>query len=91
MTENASDKGPTDEMIDRCVDEIESALEDFADEHRAVTDDVLDTAVYTLAVQRGVDSGMEKEQFLAILDEMFVESREMGALEDRMSLTRGEA
>ena len=90
MTSDASDKGEQEEMVDRCVDEIETALEDFADEWSA-DDEEVDTAVYTCAVQRAVDSGIEKEHFLAMLDEMFEESREMGELEDRMSLTRGEA
>ncbi len=90
MSSDASDKGAEEEMVDRCVDEIETTLDDFADEWHA-SDEELDTSVYTCAVQHAVDSGIEKEQFLAMLDEMFEESREMGELEDRMSLTRGEA
>ncbi len=90
MTSDASDKGEDDEMVDRCVDEIETALEDFADEHRA-TQASVDTAIFTCAVQHAVDAGIEKEQFIAMLDEMFEESREMEELEGRMSLTRGEA
>jgi len=90
MTENASDRGEEDELVDALVNEIENAIEDFADDRRA-TQAAVDTAIYTSAVQHAVDSGIEKEQFLAMLDEMFEESREMGELEDRMSLTRGEA
>ena len=79
-----------DRLVDRLVDEIETSVEDFADAQGA-NDEEVDTAVYTCAVQHAVDSGIEKEQFLAMLDEMFEESREMGELEDRMSLTRGQA
>ncbi len=91
MTEEAKeDTGDDEEMVDRCVDEIETALDDFQDDQRA-SDAAVDTALYTCAVQHAVDAGLEKEQFLAMLDEMFEESREMGELEDRMSLTRGDA
>lgn len=90
MTSDASDKGADAHLVDDLVDEIENAIESYADDRHA-SQEAVDTAIYTCAVQHGVDSGIEKEQFIAMLEEMFEESREMGALEDRMSLTRGEA
>ena len=90
MTEDASDKGDEEHRVECLVDEIENAIESYADDHHASQAEV-DTALYTCAVQHGVDSGIEKEQFIAMLEEMFDESREMGDLEGRMSLTRGEA
>lgn len=66
MTSDASDKGAEDERVDHLVDEIENAVESYADDHQASQSEV-DTAIYTCAVQHGVDSGIEKEQFLAML------------------------
>lgn len=90
MTTDANPPGDEEDEVGALIDEIETAIEDFADDRR-LTQAAVDTAIYTCAVQHGVDSGIEKEAFLAMLSEMFDESREMGALEDRMSLTRGEA
>ena len=90
MTADARDMGAEDEMVEAIVDEIENAVEDYADEHRA-SQAAVDTALFTCAVQHGVDAGLEKEHFLAMLEEMFEESREMGELAGKMSLTRGEA
>lgn len=90
MTSDPKDKGEEAEMVDRCVSEIETTLDDFAEEWDA-TDETIDTAVFTAAVERAVDANLEKEQFIAMLEEMFDESREMTDLQDRMSLTRGES
>lgn len=90
MTNEQADRKQAEELVDQLVNEIETSVEDFAGE-RGANDEMVDTALYTCAVQHAVDSGIEKEQFLAMLDEMFEESREMGELEDRMSLTRGQA
>ncbi len=90
MTAKDGGSRDDDELIQTCVEELETALADFADEHH-VGDDVLDYALFTCAVQRAVDAGIDPEAFLLMLRRMLEESAEMGALEERMSLTRGEA
>ena len=85
-----NDAGVFDEMVDECVDEIENAIEAFVDDE-GVDGTVIDAALYTCAVQHAVDSMIDRADFLEMMGNMFDESKEMGALEEKFSLTRGDA
>jgi hypothetical protein len=87
MAEEHSEGVDVDATVDRYINEIVELLEEFPEED----DEHVDTALFTCVVERAIDAGITKEELLEMLDGMYEESKEMTNLQDRMSLTRGEA
>lgn len=87
MAEELSEGVDVDATVDGYINQIVKLLEGFPegdDEH-------VDTALFTCVVERAIDAGITKEELLELLDGMYEESKEMTDLQDRMSLTRGQA
>lgn len=78
-----------DALIAECAEEIDELLAEMPPDWHA--SGVVETALYTTAVQAAIDGGFSKEDFLKLLGEMYVECEEMTEFEGVMSPNWGDA